>query len=378
MKFSSCESFTVGAEWELQLLDIDSLDLVPGIEPILHSFAQNEHVKPEFFQSCVELNSPIATCSTEIKAHFLSLTRQVRQICQSHGMDLAGAGTHPFCRLLALITPLPRYEVLASEHGYLGQTRIAFATHIHVGMKSGDEAIRAMRYLTPCLPLLIAIGANSPFWRGHETGYASYRRRLLAASKSYGIPPYFDSWREFEQFFQMALRTHSFRSIKDIHWDIRPHPDFGTLECRVTDAQSTVADVAFLAGLVRVMVAWISATSREGIEASVPRRLSPWIDRENHFRASHWGMEAELIHNESGDTRAIHSYLNKLARAVTDTANEIGEGHIAKRLAGIALETPGYIQQTVDYQERNNTRDVVDAMRNKLHAELNEKAVAAD
>jgi carboxylate-amine ligase len=115
----------VGAEWELQLLNIDSLDLVPGIDSILHSFAQNEHVKPEFIQSCVELNSPIATCSTEIKAHFLSLTRQVRQICQSHGMDLAGAGTHPFCRRLALITPLPRYKVIASEHGYLGQTQLA-------------------------------------------------------------------------------------------------------------------------------------------------------------------------------------------------------------------------------------------------------------
>lgn len=123
MEFSSCESYTVGAEWELQLLDIDSLDLVPGIDSILHAFAQDEHVKPEFFQSCVELNSPIATCSAEIKTHFSSLTRQVRQSCQSHGMDLAAAGTHPFCRRLALITPLPRYKVLAPEHGYLGQTR---------------------------------------------------------------------------------------------------------------------------------------------------------------------------------------------------------------------------------------------------------------
>jgi gamma-glutamyl:cysteine ligase YbdK (ATP-grasp superfamily) len=89
-------------------------------------------------------------------------------------------------------------------------------------------------------------------------------------------------------------------------------------------------------------------------------------------------MEAELIHNESGDTQAIHSYLRKLAKAVTDTANEIGEGHIVKRLAGIALETPGYIQQRVDYQKRNNTRDVIDALRNKLHIELKDKVIAGD
>jgi carboxylate-amine ligase len=372
VEFCGCKSYTVGSEWELQLLDIETLDLAPGIISVLDSFSEDSHVKPEFFQSCVELNSPVSIHSSDIESHFLVLMREVLRSCRSNGMDLAGAGTHPFCRRLALITPLPRYKVLASEHGYLGQTQIAFANHTHVGLESGDKAMRAMRYLTPCLPLLIAIAANSPFWRGHETGYASYRRRLLAASRSYGIPPYFDNWEEFQQFFHMAKRTRAIRSIKDIHWDIRPHPDFGTLECRVTDAQSTVADVAFIAGIVRVLIAWMDATTRTDIEAIVPRRLSPWIDRENHFRASHWGMEAELIHNESGATRPILSYLCKLADAIEKTANDIGEDKIASRLKDIALKTPGYLQQRRIYDKRNNARDVVDGLRRKLHAELHE------
>jgi carboxylate-amine ligase len=378
MEFSGCDSYTVGAEWELQLLDIDSLDLVPGITSVLQSFADNEHVKPEFIQSCVELNTPIASCSAEIESHLLALTRQVLQSCQSNGMDLAGAGTHPFCRRLALITPLPRYKTMASEHGYLGQTQMAFATHIHVGIKSGDEAIRTMRYLTPCLPLLIAVGANSPFWRGHETGYASYRRRLLAASRSYGIPPYFEDWREFEKFFAMAVRAGSIRTIKDIHWDIRPHPDFGTLECRITDAQPAVADVAYIAGLVRLLVVWIGITSVEEIETVIPRSISPWVDRENHFRASHWGMDAELIHNESGDTRSVHSYLNDLVKAIVDTADKIDERDVVARLSCIAEETPGYARQQRAYDQRNDTRDVVEALRNRLHAELNEHSEFAD
>jgi carboxylate-amine ligase len=370
MEFTSCDSYTVGAEWELQLLDLDSLDLAPGIESVLDVFVGDEHVTPEFIQSCVELNSPIATCSAEINQHLRSLTATVLRVCQEHGMGLAGAGTHPFCRRLALITPLPRYKKLEAEHGYIGHAQIAFATHIHVGVKSGDEAIRAMRYLTPCLPLLIAVTANSPFWRGHYTGYACYRRRLLTAAKSYGIPPYFDSWQEFERFFRMAKHARSVRTIKDIHWDIRPHPDFGTLECRVMDAQATVDDVAFIAGLVRVLVAWIGASPVEQIEATIPRRLSSWIDRENHFRASHWGMEAELIHDESGNTQPVVYYLKKLAKAVHEIANDIEEGYVVARLLNFALEIPGYTRQRLDYEKNEDTRAVVNALRTRLHSGL--------
>ncbi len=370
MDFTSNGSYTLGVEWELQLLDCDTLDLQPGIGPVLESFTDNPNVKPEFIQSCVELNSPITANSKQVKVYFQTLTRDVVRGCNELGMDLIGAGTHPFCRRLALITPLPRYEALASEHGYIGQSQIAFASHVHVGMRSGDEAVRVMRYLTPCLPLLIAVAANSPFWRGHETGYASYRRRLLTASRSYGIPPYFNDWSAFVKFFKMAKHAGSIQVLKDIHWDIRPHPDFGTLEFRVMDSPSTVADLAFIAGFVRVLVAWVCANKRETIEAIIPRRLSAWIERENHFRASHWGMEAELIQDESGATRPILEYFLDLAVATADTAREIGEDDISTQLSSIASITPGYVRQQIAYNEYGNTRMLVDDIRRRLYDEL--------
>jgi carboxylate-amine ligase len=370
MEFSGCDSYTVGAEWELQILDSESLDLSPGIESLIPGLSGNHYVKPEFIQSCVELNTPVCKDSSEIESHLTDLTRDVVKRCQKHDLDLAGAGTHPFCRRLALITPLPRYEELALEHGYIGQTQLAFATHVHVGLKSGDDAIRVMRYLTPCLPLLIAIGANSPFWRGHDTGYASYRRRLLAASRSYGLPPYFENWLQFSRFYDMARRAGSIKTVKDIHWDIRPHPDFGTLECRVIDAQSTVKDLTFIAGLVRLLVAWIGASSKAQIEATVPRRISSWIDRENHFRASHWGMQARLIHDNSGETRPVSDYLESLATVVMETAREIGEEGAANHLAKIACDTPGYVQQRRNFETNNDAKDVVRALRDSLYQEL--------
>lgn len=370
MKFSSCDTHTLGVEWELQLLDGGTLDLHPGIGPVLESFARHPHVKPEFIQSCVELNSPVTHHSSQVQSHFLALTSEVLQRCEDLGMTLAGAGTHPFCRRLALITPLPRYEALAAEHGYIGQTQMAFATHVHVGMPSGDEAMRVMRYLTPCLPLLIAIAANSPFWRGHRTGYASYRRRLLAASRSYGIPPYFDDWSSFSVFFDMARRTDAIRGLKDIHWDIRPHPDFGTLEFRVMDAQSTISEVTFIAGFVRVLVAWVVANPRELIEAVLPRRISAWIERENHFRASHWGLKAQLIHDEFGETRPLVDYLRDLASALKKTAARIGEENIAALLSDIDKRTPGYMMQRADYDEHCDIRSVASNLRERLRSEL--------
>ena len=370
LNFTSCEFHTVGTEWELQLIDSDTLDLTPGIGRVKRFFADNEFVKPEFIQSCVELNSPVAERSAEIEAHFLALTREVQQFCRSQGLLLAGTGTHPFCRRLALITPLPRYKSMASSHGYIGQSQLAFATHVHVGMSSGDEAIRTMRYLTPCLPLLIALGANSPFWRGHETGFASYRRRLLAASRSYGLPPYFSNWDEFCSFYDMAVAAGSIETIKDIHWDIRPHPDFGTLECRVTDAQSTVAEVAFIAGLVRLIIVWIKQTPGRQIESIIPRRLSPWADRENHFRASHWGLEAALIHNESGKTRRLVSYLNDLVESLQTTAQEIGEAHVVEKLDNLSAETAGYWRQREAFQRNGDVREVVNDLRTRLDNEL--------
>lgn len=374
MEFSSCDSYTLGVEWELQLLDRDTLDLYPGIVPVLDSFPGNPYLKPEFIQSCVELNSPISADSSQIRTHFLALTLEVLRHCHALNMDVVGAGTHPFCRRLALVTPLPRYKKMASEHGYIGQTQLAFSNHVHVGLPSGNDALRVMRRLTPCLPLLIAIAANSPFWRGHDTGYASYRRRLLAVARSYGIPPYFEDWSAFTNFFEMARRAKSIRTIKDIHWDIRPHPDFGTLEFRVMDSASTVENVVFLAGLVRVLVAWAHTSSLDALEAVAPRHLTAWIERENHFRASHWGMQADVIHDEYGTTRPIVHYLQDLAGAIAVTANEIGESLIPAQLACIATATPAYEEQRRVYEAHNDSRAVVADMQERLQAEVGHHA----
>ena len=134
---------------------------------------------------------------------------------------------------------------------------MTYAFHVHVGMTNGDEAISLMRSLRPYLPILIAVSASSPFWWGHDSGYACYRQRVLASMRSYGIPPHFDSWKEFSDFFKSAQRAKTFHSVDDIHWDIRPRPDMGTLEIRVMDSQPTIQEAKMLAAFVYVLVEYL-------------------------------------------------------------------------------------------------------------------------
>ena len=159
-----------------------TLDLIDGIMPLMEFFPNSEFVKPEYIQSCVELTSCIAENSEQAIAHIEGSLTKLLQRCGELEMDACASGTHSFCRRLALITPLPRYQRIEKDTGYIAHTQITFSTHVHVGMKSGDDAMRVISLLAPALPAFIALSANSPFWRGHETGHAAYRHRILAAA----------------------------------------------------------------------------------------------------------------------------------------------------------------------------------------------------
>jgi carboxylate-amine ligase len=208
MRFEPSPEHTVGVEWELQLLDPESLDLIDGIIPLMEFFPDANYVKPEFIQSCVEITSSVSENSTAAVEHLQRMLQSILLRCKELEMSVCAAGTHPFCRRLALITPLLRYRTMEETGGYLAHTQITFSTHVHVGMESGDQAIRTMTRLIPALSAFIAISANSPFWRGHETGHVAYRHRILAAAPNYGLPPRFDNWRSFEKFMRAAHRAN--------------------------------------------------------------------------------------------------------------------------------------------------------------------------
>ena len=257
IEFQPSPEFSVGIELEYQLVHRESWDLVDGVLPLLELSSNRTNIKPEFIQNTVEIASSPCINVDELATHVFPLVHRLVSDCNSLGLRLCGSGTHPFNSARASITPLPRYlEMLKSSGAWL-HNQITFATHVHIGVTSGDEAVGLMTDLKPYLPLIIAMTGNSPFWRGEDTQFAAFRHRLLAPSRSYGLPPDFGSWRAFQRFYRAMITSGRMRHIDDMHWDIRPRPHLGTVELRVADAQTRVAEALALAAFVRALAQFV-------------------------------------------------------------------------------------------------------------------------
>jgi carboxylate-amine ligase len=329
-------------------------------------FPDTPFVKPEYIQSCVELNSCVAETSDVAIKHIRQSLARILQRCRELEMSICGAGTHPFCRRLALITPTPRYMRLEKNTGYLAHTQITFSTHVHIGMRSGDEAMRAMSHLIPALPALIALSANSPFWRGHVTGHAAYRRRILAATPSFGLPVAFRDWADFVGFHNAALKSGMIRHFKDIHWDIRPHPDFGTIEIRTMDAASDLATLHVLVAFARALTVCMARASPEEVSRVLPLELPLWIKKENCYRASHKGLKAEFIYNEQGEHRPLRGLIQDLINFCEPVARDIGESIGLELSRQILTDEPAYSRQLEVYAESHSARTVVENLKSQL------------
>ena len=351
MKFVPQTHPTLGCEWELQLLREDSLELADGILAFSEELSEYALIKPEFLQCCIEINTPPVETAADLEPALNSVAAQIDAHARPLGLRLAAAGTHPFDRKPAIVTPSERYLRLADERsGAAAIHPVTFATHVHVACRDGDSAIRAMRRLAPCLPVLLAIGANSPYWHGIDTGYACFRQRLLASNPTYGLPPYFESWEHFGRMVDAGMRSRTIESFRDLHWDIRPHGDLGTLEIRVLDAQIDAHRIAQIAALVRALVV-IAADSRMP-DSAFPARLPHWMELDNHFRACKSGLGAQIITSVSGDTEPMMQVVETLFDLARSQCETLGDCELLAGLErsltsrnGAELQRSAWLQQ---------------------------------
>lgn len=369
MEFKGSPTASIGVEIEWQLLDSDTLDLSDGILALLAGHPEHPAIKPEFNQSTVEINSKPCETIRELESNLTSILADLQSRCQDSGMRICGAGTHPFCQRLATVTPLPRYLAQHQKFGHLADLMKTFALHVHVGMPSGDEAIAMMAALKPYLPILLALSASSPFWWGHDTGYASYRQRVLASMRSYGLPPTFKSWQEFSDLFQAGRAAGMFDVIRDIHWDLRPYPDFGTLEIRIMDSQPTLREAIALAALIHSAIAYLQHCRREGRAGFLLKPCHGWIEKENYFRASHLGLDAYYIEDDRGHSRPFRRIIEDILEALAPIAAQLGETEYLKFLEKRLEGGSSYIRQRRVFQETGSQKEVVASLVRELEEE---------
>ncbi|CAI8760102.1 carboxylate-amine ligase [Methylocaldum szegediense] len=369
LEFAGSEYPTVGIEIEFQLLDSDTLDLVDGILPLLQSFSEEPRIKPEFTQCTVEINSSVCTTIDQLRSDVTNLVSELKRHCERLNLALCGAGTHPFSLHPAAITPLPHYVEIEQRMVYLSHTLKTYALHVHVGMPSGDAAVGVMSLLKPFLPILLALSASSPFWQGQDTGFASFRQRILAAMRDYGLPPSFASWREFARCFDNLRAAGAAHVVRDIHWDIRPNPRFGTLEVRVMDVQPTLRETFMLAALVQTLQVYLLRCWQREIPAQPTILQQWWAQKENCFRASHHGVEAQIIVDETGHVRPIKALARELLAGLAETAEELGTKHWLDQLETWLDTAQSYLRQRAVFTETKSLREVAA----RLVAELDEE-----
>jgi carboxylate-amine ligase len=358
---------TVGVELEWQLVDRSTLDLCDGIVRLVELLPDEPLIKPELLQTAVETISPPCENTVALRPGLRDIVARLSDAASRFGIALVGAGTHAFCNRTVPVTPLPRYLDIERDQGYLAHAFVVYSLQVHVGMPSAEVAVRVMRDLRPFLPVLLALAASSPFFHGCETAFASYRQRILATSRNYGLPPVFEDWEAFVRFLDAGERASMFSSYRDMHWDIRLRPDFGTIEVRIMDAQPTLDRSIALAALVHSLLVHLASTPASGPSAAP---LPGWIEKENAFRASHHGVDALLVCDAEGTVKPLRRVAEDLFDLVAPTAKALGEEADLARARAVLTEGPCYASQRAVFRRNGSTKDVVRALANELLEEI--------
>ncbi len=363
----------MGVEIELQILDRDTYDLAPGAVRILKACEEDsvEGTSAELMQSMIEVKTGVCQSMEQVREQLFSRIKRVRNIARSLGYELAMAGTHPFHRTgTSTVFPLERYENIFDRLAWLTYQRVVFGLHVHVGMPSGDMAIGAIDLMGQYLPHLIALSANSPFWQGVDTGLASSRIALYRLLPRAGIPPHFSNWRGFRGYYKVMVDCQAISSLKDIYWDIRPRPDFGTIEFRICDIPLTVTETLRLVALIRCLA--ISSLrllkERPRVRRGDIRRR--WVAVENKWMATRHGLKAMYIRTPSGKRRALASDLTQLIERLLPIARESGDERYLTSLKPVDKIETGADRQRRRYRETGEWKALLDGMVGELSQDL--------
>jgi glutamate---cysteine ligase / carboxylate-amine ligase len=304
-------SLTVGVEEELWILDAETFELTPSVAKLVSGLAGRPLpgvVKTELHASVVELTNDIAASAEEAVDRIAELRVAAAEVAASHGLVLAAAGSHPTSRPeLQEIVQEERYLEFVEYAGPTARRQGVSGLHVHVGMPSADDCFRVMETILPWLPLVLALSANSPYFAGEETGMLSIRAEVLAFLPRAGAPPAVRSYAEWEAFIERMVATGLARTPTSFWWDVRPHPEFGTLEIRAPDQATSLARTRALVTLVHDLCEWAL-----GAEA---RPFAPWergIYQQNRWAASRFGPHGKLIHPDRAEALTVPELLREL------------------------------------------------------------------
>jgi len=353
-------SFTLGIEEEFQVIDPETRELKSHIQQVVDAGAKRlkDEIKREMHQPVIEVGTPVCGNIQEARREITRLRREIISIARENGVAIAAAGTHPFTHWANVpITENPRYKQLVSDLQMVARANLIFGLHVHVGIEDNEARIQVMNAVRYFLPHVFALSVNSPFWCGRNTGWHSYRSKVFERFPRTGIPDYFGSWGEYEEFLKILVQTGCIDNGKRIWWDVRPHPFFPTLEYRICDVPMRIDESICFAALFQALTAKLWRLFSSNMGWRLYRRS---LISENKMRAARWGLDGKLIDFGKKAEVPIEHLLQELLAFVDDVLDEFGSRKEAYYVIDLIRRRPGAARQLQVYEKTNSLPAVVD------------------
>ncbi|WP_297555835.1 glutamate--cysteine ligase [uncultured Actinomyces sp.] len=370
MHFNESERGLIGVEWELQMIDKDTGDLrqsADAVMDIVESMGDVPNIHREMLLNTIEITSNPRRLASECLDDLLENIALIQPVTTPMRIDLAAAGTHPFATpAYQRVTDTGRYNELVERTQYWGRQMQLYGVHVHIGIEDAAKVLPILNALLTRFAHLQALSSSSPYWAGEDTGYASNRAMYFQQLPTAGIPRQFEKWDDLERYVEDVTRTGIISDFSEVRWDIRPSPKLGTIEVRVFDAATNIREVGVLVALTATLVEYYSRMYDRGEELP---RIPDWYVAENKWRASRYGMEANLIVDEAGNQEDVTTTIRNMLPELLPIAEEIGCRDELEHIHEIIRKGAAYQRLTIAAaRHEDGPRAMVELMQDEFKA----------
>ncbi|MEE4166136.1 MAG: YbdK family carboxylate-amine ligase [Desulfocapsaceae bacterium] len=357
--FSSSRCYTLGVEIEFQIVDQNSYALVP-LAPKLKSLAPDvlkSRISRELINAILEIQTGICRNVQDVENDLLRTCSLAEELAADSGCLLYAASLHPFARAdKQERSKDSRYQEILHELQFIGRRFISQGLHVHVGIADGDSAVRVCNTLQGVLPVFLALSASSPYFEGEDTGLMSYRTKLFESLPLAGVYEYYQGWEHFVSEVESLIGYGIIGGVKDLWWDARPSPQFGTIEVRICDLPTRFSDILALVALIQAAVAWIVE------DLNSTSRFNPTILRANKWQALRYGLRGRFVDPAgilADKPVSIEKAAGILLSRVLGHAADLGSLRYLNHVNDIVSKGTGTDRQRRVYEETGDLKEVV-------------------
>jgi len=372
--FNSSPGPSVGIEVELEVVDAATGALRSAASDVLaelgagHPNGEHPKAKHELFECTIEIITGVCQRIDEARDDLARTLAEVRAATDARGLALCCSGTHPFSSWKdQTVSPNPRYARLVEEMQWMARRLQIFGVHVHVGIRSPEKAVAIANALAGYIPHFLAISASSPYWEGVDTGLASSRSKVFEGLPTAGLPAPIEDWADFEGFMETLVESAAISSVREVWWDIRPHPDFGTVELRMCDGIPSLGEVAAVAALAQCLVSHLDTLDDRGF--TLPRHRD-WVLAQNKWRAGRHGLDTDFIADASGRLEPARGAIATLVHELLPVAERLGCAEELAYVDTILEVGPSYLRQRAvaprEIERPEDLKPVVDLLVHEL------------